>query len=315
VCNSGLCTHPPNGSCPCDDAADCEDSNPCTDDSCSPERKCLNDANSAPCADDGKECTDNVCANKSCTYPPRTGSCTDNGDECSDHVCAGGECTHPDNGMCECRVDADCPDDGNECTDESCNEQHECVRVNHARACKSDGNACTCDVCVMGTCENVVGACGVAQPVVINSFNSFAHFSANQTTPAQLPLTGKASFDLANLEGDSVLYIAESTTGTLEMNVPPLTGLTKLVIEINGSTTGTASMVELGVFDSVAMAWVDRALSTVGMIPDDDGGTFGKLEVPFSAYAVDACEITKVRLDINATGGQRHWRIQGITAE
>jgi hypothetical protein len=312
VCNSGLCTHPSNGSCPCDDSADCEDNNPCTDDSCTPERKCLNAANSAPCADDGKECTDDVCVATSCEHMARTGSCTDDGDRCSDDVCAGDACTHPDNGVCECRVDADCPDDGNVCTDESCNEQNECVRVNNVLPCASDNDACTCDVCSMGMCKHTEGSCGTVQAVVINNFNSSANFADKKTTPLLLPLSGDDSFDLANLEGDSVLFLAETTTGTLQMDVPSLTGLTKIVVELRATSTGTASMVELGVFNSATMAWVDRALSTVGTIPDN---AFAKLEVPISAFAVDACEITKVRLDFNVTGGQRSWRIQGITAE
>jgi hypothetical protein len=307
-----MCTHPSNGSCPCAEDAECDDSNPCTDDSCSPERKCVNAANSATCQDDGKECTDDVCADTSCTHPARIGACTDDGSPCTDDVCSADSCTHPRNTSCECIVDGECDDD-KPCTDDSCGEDHKCAHTNSTGACTPDSDACTCDVCSMGMCTHVSGvSCGPTSAVVVNSFDSSADWDANQTTPLHLALTGKSSFDNTNLEGNAVLYVAESGTATLEMNVPALTGLTTLIVELTGYGTGSASMVELGVFDSGTSTWKDRALSLYGMLPD---GTSTTLEVPIDDYMVSACKITKVRLDFNVTGGQRFWRIQRIIAE
>jgi hypothetical protein len=313
VCNSGLCTHPANGSCPCAEDGDCDDSNPCTDDTCSPERKCVNDANGAACADDGKECTDDVCAAKSCSHPARRGPCTDDGTTCTDDLCEMDQCTHPRNASCQCIIAGECDDD-EACTDDSCDADHTCQHTNSTAACSADDDACTCDVCSMGMCMHLSGmSCPGASAVVIDSFDSSADWDANQTTPLHLALTGKASFDNTNLEGNAVLYVAESGTASLEMNVPPLTGLTKLVLEITASTTGTASMLELGVFDSATSTWKDRALSLYGTIGD---GTYSTLEVPLADYAgVSACKITKVRLAFTVTGGQKFWRVQSLGAE
>jgi hypothetical protein len=313
VCNSGMCTHPSNGSCPCDKAEDCNDNNPCTDDSCSPERKCVNAANRLACEDDGKECTNDVCSEKSCLHPPRSGSCTDEGSVCTDDVCDGtGECTHPRNATCQCIDASECMDN-EPCTDDSCDSDHKCQHTEGTGPCASDNDSCTCDVCSAGECTHQTGmSCGATSAIVIDSFDSSADWDTNLTTPLHLAFTGKTSFDNTNLEGNSVLYLAESGTGTLEFNVASLSGLTKISVEMTGYGTGTASMIELGVFDSSTSMWKDRALSLYGSLPD---GVTTTLEVPIADYMVSACKITKVRLDFNVTGGQKFWRFSGITAE
>jgi hypothetical protein len=71
VCGGGLCTHPANGECGCDENLDCDDSNPCTDDSCDNNGTCQYANNSEPCADDGNTCTNDLCDEGTCKHALR----------------------------------------------------------------------------------------------------------------------------------------------------------------------------------------------------------------------------------------------------
>jgi hypothetical protein len=228
-------------------------------------------------------------------------------------VCAGGACTHADNKSCECTSAANC-DDANPCTDDSCNAQNKCVHTNNTAPCSTDNNRCTCDVCSAGLCTHptATAACTMATATAVNNFDSAADWDANLSTPAQLAITGKTSFDNTNLEANSNLYLAESNTGTLEIGAPDLTGLTSLTVELQSDQSGTASMVEIGVFNSATSTWVDRALSLYGTVSQ---GSYGTLTIPLADFAVSPCTITKVRLDFNVTGGQKVFRVTSIAAK
>jgi hypothetical protein len=345
VCSGALCTHPSNASCTCAGPADCDDKNPCTDDACGPHKVCAYTNNQAACPDDGNVCTSDVCSAGACTHPDNgtcecmaagdcddqnpctddtcsaagkcehannTAACTDDGTSCTNDVCADGLCTHADNKTCECLTPAAC-DDENPCTDDSCSGQGKCVHTNNTAPCASDDNQCTCDICSAGACTHPsVEMCITATALVLDSFDSSADWDANVSTPAHLTVTGKASFDNTNLENNAVLYLAESGTGSLEISVPNLAGLKSISLEIQSNQADTVSMVKLGVFDTAHDTWVDKVLTAYGSISQ---GSFGTLTVPFSDFSVTPCAISKVRLSFSVSGGQKEWRLQGITAK
>jgi hypothetical protein len=312
VCSGGYCTHPANGNCECANADDCNDNNPCTTDSCGGDGHCKHDEVTGACPDDGNPCTDDQCASGACTHANNKVACASDSFSCTDDVCENGACTHQDNMTCECIAAADC-NDANPCTDDSCSPAGKCVHSNNTAPCNADSDQCTCDVCAAGVCTHPSkDTCVAASAFDIDNFNSSSDWNANQTTPGHLAITGRDSFDASNLEGDSDLYLAESNTASLEFAAPELSGLKNIALEMQSDQTGMAAMIKLGVFNAATSAWVEKTLSSYGSVTQ---GAYGTITVPLADFAVQTCNISKVRLAFNVTGGQKIFRIQGISAK
>jgi hypothetical protein len=287
VCDDKACTHPDTGLCECDVDDDCDDNNECTDDSCAHDKTCLNEANTDPCATDDNECTDDVCEDKACKHNANTGSCTDDGTDCTDDMCSGGSCQHTNNLTCECVVPGDCD------------------------ALENDPDNCTFNRCSAGgTCDFVDNdSCDAGTEFVVNNFNSAADWGTTGTgvtTPGGRPLTF-TGFTNTNLEGNANVYLADTDGASITMDVASMAGLDRLAIIIQSQSTGTASMVKVGVFDGT---WHDITISSLGVTISQN--QYGTIEIPLLDYDIPLAGITQMRLVFSPTGGEKIWRIDHI---
>jgi hypothetical protein len=343
VCNGAVCTHPDNGMCECEDATDCNDSNVCTDDDCVDREctytnntatcvtdnnactddlcaagTCTHEFNTAPCAvaqQDSNPCTDDVCALGACTHVDNSSPCADESPafSCTDDVCAAGACTHVDNDTCECITATDC-DDSNSCTTDTCSGSGECQHVNNTSPCAlgdADADDCTFDICGGGACSHPANDfCGVTgTPFTVNNFDNTADWNNGLTTPDARPMVVTGTPNLVNL-GDGG-YVATSASVTIEMGVADMHGLSHLDVTF-GASTATPSMIDVGVYNGTT--WTDRSLSNYSQTPTMtiSGGTV--ITINTLDFAVPLGQITKVRLVLKPTGGEKVFRLGNMAA-
>jgi hypothetical protein len=236
-----------------------------------------------PDCDDGNPCTTDACLLKHCSYSSNTTACADDKDRCTADICVVGVCTHPDNKTCACKTDAQC-DDKDVCTDDHCDTTHQCSNMHNA------------------------AACGVGVPFTVDSFNSDADWTAAKTTPDQRAI-GVTGADATNLEGNADLYVADSDAASIEFGIASLAGLGKLRVVIRSLQANTGAMVFLGVWNGVA--WTDKPLGDYAAIPT---GNYATIEVPSADFGQPLLNLTKLRLRFAATGGQKSWQIDEISA-
>jgi hypothetical protein len=310
VCAGGVCTH--------DLSAMCDDNNPCTNDTCT-NGVCGHTNNTLACATDNNVCTDDICAAGACTHPNNTDPCPDESPafSCTDDVCAAGACTHVDNSTCECASAAQC-DDTNTCTTDTCDGTGHCQHADVVGACgpaDADSDQCTFDTCSAGVCTHPDnGACFadgglMGTPFTINSFDSGTDWTNRVTTPDHRPMVVTGTVDNANIPDGG--YIAVSSNLTIEMDVASMSGL--LIMEFTfGAGTGTPAMVDVGVYNGTT--WTDLPLGNYSTTPTTAFAAGTVLEVDTLDFGVPLSQITKVRIILKPTGGQKAFRLNNIAA-